>query len=186
MADYAWRPWQQSSSGQWGMAGGTNPTYEVSNALVPTPQTVQYVQTMNNALGGGVGTPEYDIIKRAERDRVRGQFGDLRRGVEKSIHRRGLGRSGFAGQLMSRLGGQEGGALAEVEGGVTDRLAGYKQQQRELGIQMKMQRELKKKNDKMKKIGAGLGIAGLVLAPFTGGASLALAGAGAGMYGQNA
>jgi hypothetical protein len=175
--DFVWRPWQMNAAGQPTMAGGTG-AYGQAGGLVPTPQRVAFEQDQSIRAAGGVGSPEYDLIRRAERDRVRGQFGDLRRQVEKSIHRRGLGRSGFAGQLMSRLGGQEGGALAEVEGGVTDRLASYKQQQRELGIQMQYQRDLKKKNEKMKKWGTGLGIAGLVLAPFTGGTSLALTGAG--------
>lgn len=180
MADYAWRPWQQNASGQWGMAGGTNPTYEVSNALVPTQQTVQYVQNMNTALGGGVGSKEYSLMQRAELEKLHGQYNDLRRNLELNIHRRGIGRSGFANQLMSRLGAQEGGAIADVNAGVTDRLAEYQAQQRQLGLQMKMERDQKKSNNKKKGIGAGLGIAGLVLAPFTGGASLGLTAAGAG------
>ncbi len=148
----------------------------------PNAQGVQQAQQLATLDAGGVGTPEYNLVQRAERDKVRGQYSELRRGLEMDIHKRGIGRSGFAADAMGRIGALEGGALADVQAGVTDRLSQYQAQQRELGLQMKMARAAQKKNTRNKKIGAGLGIAGLVLAPFTGGASLALTGVGAGMY----
>ncbi len=151
---------------------------------VPTPEYLAEQQATASALAGGIGTQEYNLLQRSERNRVRGQYSELRRGLERDIHRRGIGRSGFAADAMSRLGGGESGALADVDAGITDRLSQYQAQQRELGLQMKMARDQKNKSNKRKKIGAGLGIAGLVLAPFTGGASLALVGAGAAVGGS--
>jgi len=145
-------------------------------------QQDNYDTQMGQALSGGIGSREYGLMQRVESDRVKSQFGQLRMGLERDIHRRGIGRSGFAGESMSRLGAQQGSALADVAAGNTERLAEYQAQQRELGLKMQLARDQKKGNNKKKKFGTALGIAGLVLAPFTGGASLALTGAGAGMY----
>lgn len=140
--------------------------------------------TAADRLSRGLDSPEFALIKRAERNRVGGEFGALQQGLQKSIHRRGIGRSGFAAELMSRLGAQQAGALADVEAGTTERLADYQAQYRALFMQQQMERRAKKAAKQRRTTGAALGVAGLVLAPFTGGASLALAGAGAGMYGS--
>lgn len=172
------------STHQWTPGGQFNFTtgqYDTGTQLVERPFYAAQTQQMNTALGGGVGSREYSLMQRAEMDKVKGQYSDLRRGLERDIYRRGIGRSGFAGEMMSRLGAQQGGAIGDVKAGVTERLADYQAQQREIGLQLKAQREQKKNNRKKTGIGAGLGVAGLVLAPFTGGASLGLTAAGGGM-----
>ena len=126
--------------------------------------------------------PEYKALQESERQSVTQAFSEARQGLQTDIHKRGMGRSGFSAESMSKLGAKEGSALADVEGGLTDRLMNYKFQQQQLAMQQAAMAKAKKKNKKKKKLGAALGIAGLILAIPTGGASLALTGAGAGMY----
>ena len=126
--------------------------------------------------------PEYRALQESERQSVTQQFSEARQGLQTDIHKRGMGRSGFSAESMSKLGAKEGSALADVEAGLTDRLMNYKFQQEQLALQRAAMAKAKKKNKKKKKLGAALGVAGIVLAPFTGGASLSLTAAGAGMY----
>lgn len=125
---------------------------------------------------------DWDLITESERQRVTGEFGEARGSLQTSIHKRGMGRSGFSAEAMSKLGAKEGMALADVQAGITDRQMNYKFQQQQLAMMAAQAAKAKKKNKKKKKLGGALAIAGLVLAPFTGGASLALTAAGAGMY----
>lgn len=125
---------------------------------------------------------EFDRQRLLGRREVAGRFSSMRNDLQRGIAFRGMGRSGFAAEKMGQLGAQEGGALAEVEAGRTDAIAAYKRQIEEMRMQRSAERRAKRKAKKKKAIGAALGIAGLALAPVTGGASLLAAGQGANMY----
>lgn len=133
----------------------------------------------------------YGALQESERRRVGGQYSALREELQTGIHARGIGRSGFAVDENVKLDTSETGAYGEVAAGTTDRLMQYRQQQEELLMQQRMAdamaragKKAKKKRRKAGWIGAALGVAGLALAIPTGGASLALTGAGAAMMAQ--
>lgn len=125
---------------------------------------------------------EFDKARQLGRREVAGRFSSMRNDLQRGIWNRGAGRSGFSAEKMSQLGAQEGGALADVEANRTAAIADYKRQMEEMRMQRAAMSRAKKKAKKKKAIGAGLAIAGLALAPFTGGASLLVAGQGANMY----
>jgi hypothetical protein len=127
---------------------------------------------------------EFDRMRQLGRREVAGRFSSMRNDLQRGIAGRGMGRSGFAAEAMSKLGAQEGGALAEVEANRTAAIADYNKQLEEIRMQRSAMRRAKKKARKKKAIGTALGIAGLALAPFTGGASLLLSGYGANMAGS--
>ncbi len=61
-----------------------------------------------------------DRLRQSQRRGSRQQYSDLRNLIQKSIHRRGIQRSGFAGKLMTKLGGQEATSIAAIEAGLID------------------------------------------------------------------
>jgi len=124
---------------------------------------------------------EFDRQRQLQRREVAGRFSSMRNQLQRGISNRGMGRSGFAAESMSQLGAQEGGALAEVEANRTQAIMDYKRQIEEFRMQQSAMRRARRKANKKKAIGTGLAVAGLALAPFTGGASLLLTGAGANM-----
>lgn len=130
----------------------------------------------------------YGALQESEKRRVVGKYGALRETLQTGMHSRGVSRSGFAVDENTKLDTSETGEMADVAAGTTERLVDYRNQQEQL-IQMqrmeeamrKAAKKAKKKKKRGKWIGAALGVAGIALAPFTGGASLALTAAGAGM-----
>ena len=124
---------------------------------------------------------EFDRQRQYQRREVAGRFSSMRNQLQRAVSNRGMGRSGFAGEKMSELGAQEGGALADVEANRTRAISDYNRQIEEFRMQKSAMKRAKRKANKKKAIGTALGIAGLALAPFTGGASLLLSGYGANM-----
>ena len=124
---------------------------------------------------------EFDRMRQLGRREVAGRFSSMRNDLQRGIWGRGAGRSGFTAEKMSQLGAQEGGALADVEASRTAAIADYQRQMEEMRMQRSAMRRAQRKARKKKAIGTGLAIAGLALAPVTGGSSLLLTGAGANM-----
>jgi len=129
----------------------------------------------------GRARDEFELRRELARRDVASTFGDARQRLQASLHRRGVGRSGFAAEAMSRLGAQEAGALAEVEAGLTESLMRFKQEQEAIRLQEQAIRRARAKRRQGKRVGGALALAGLALAPLTGGLSLGLTGAGAQM-----
>lgn len=124
---------------------------------------------------------EFDRQRMLGRREVAGRFSSMRNDLQRGIAFRGMGRSGFAAEAMSKLGAQEGGALADVEANRTAAISDYKRQVEEYRMQRAAMDRAKRKAKRKKAIGTTLAIAGLALAPMTGGLSLGMTGYGANM-----
>ena len=103
---------------------------------------------------------QYEDLQAMELRGVQQQFGGLRQNLEKGIHNRRIGRSGFAGEAMTKLGAQEGQAIADVNAGLSDRLINYQQKERELALMSRMAKGQKKKKGSW--VGAALGAVGMI------------------------
>lgn len=107
------------------------------------------------------GTPTYQGLQQAEQRGVLQQFSEKEQAAQSSASKRGISRSGFAGEQQSQIGAQEEGALAQVNAGITDRLMQYQYQQDQVNLlakQVKMQQSAQRNQW----IGAALSVVGSV------------------------
>lgn len=109
---------------------------------------------MSNGMG------EYEQLQASELRQTQQQYGGLRQQLETGLHRKGLTRSGFAGEEQSKLGAQEAGAIGDVQAGLTQRLMDYKMQQRQLDLMAKQAKRQKRKKGGW--VSAALGAAGMI------------------------
>jgi len=111
-------------------------------------------------------------LARSERNRVSDTYGGLRSHLETAFNRRGIGRSGFAPEAMTRLGSEEGMAYQDVDQHTVARKQEYQAQLDQEAAQ-RAQEAAEARRRSRGWLGTLLGVFGAVLAPFTGGASLA-------------
>lgn len=151
---------------------------EVTQSASPTLAAQRVIRELGEEK---VARTEFDRQRMLGRREVAGRFSSMRNALQRGIAGRGMGRSGFAAEKMGELGAQEGGALAEVEASRTAAIADYNRQLAAYRMQRSADRRARRRANQKEGIGKGLALAGLVAAPFTGGASLLLTGAGASM-----
>ena len=86
----------------------------------------------------------YEQTQESQRRGIMGQYSGLHQQMELALNRRGIGRSGFAGEAMTGLANEQQGALARAQADVTDRFQNYKFQKEQLDAMQAMTKRRKK------------------------------------------